>query len=151
MRVSSIRQSAWFIPTRFDVQIVGSLPYSHVRRDRPSLLVVAVAVLLSSCATSPCGLFGSADAAVNQQCAIERFGATAPLWSLNEDAKRAVTCAGHLARIQAQRPDAEPLYTMVHGMPHVSAVVDGYVLDNGALGIPGDIMALDEFMVWWKR
>lgn len=126
-----------------------------------------VPVLLLSAALSGCGMhfidarslargcaFGGATPEEDLRCAERNFGSAGALYAVNDQAKRVVagkenSCKDHVAAVARRRPAAQGLYTTVDGVDHVSAVVDGHVLDNGALGLPGDVMPLDEFRAWY--
>lgn len=121
--------------------------------DSPKLRRIAratVAALALGAALSGCGTHFIDARTLARGCA---FGGGTP----EEDADQAKhvvagrenSCTDHVAAVARRRPGAQGLYTTIGGIDHVSALVDGHVLDNGALGLPGDVMALDEFRAWY--
>ena len=115
---------------------------------------LALCLLLSGCsfydvrhAPASC-MFGGSTPETDLVCAEKNFGNS--LFAINAHARElGGDCKAHVRAVARMRPDALGVYTTVRGIGHVSALVDGYVLDNGALGIPGDVMALDEFRKWY--
>ncbi len=121
--------------------------------------LAAAALGLSGCTTLKTGgascMFGGATAAEAASCAEANFGIEGVLHAANE--KTAGDCKAHVLAA-AQRLAGRYPTEAVLSCPgfikdcHASALVhtpDGdFVLDNGALRFPGDVMTLAQFRDW---
>lgn len=139
-----------------------SRPANIRRIARATAPILLLSAVLSGCGTHlidartlarGCA-FGGGTPEEDAACAERNFGSGGTLYAINDQAKRAVrgkenSCKEHVAAVAQRRPGTQGLYTTVAGVHHVSAVVDGHILDNGALGIPGDVMTLERFRAWY--
>lgn len=124
--------------------------------------ILLAALLMSGCAdwhAQKSCTFGGATPAEDAACAAQNFGSEGALYAVQQEAaEHPGDCKAFVRRVQA----ALPQYTVLglYSCPdayqcHVSALVNvagtAYVVDNGALGIPGSVMPLAEFDKWFDQ
>lgn len=117
-------------------------------------------LFLTGCALTPqqasC-LFGGATEAEDAICARVNFGVEGELYAAN--GKTGGDCKDHVVAVAKRlggRYATEAVVSCPAFLPecHASALVrtpeGAFVLDNGALGYPGDVMTEGEFHAWMR-
>jgi hypothetical protein len=129
---------------------------------RPALATAALALALSGCTFIPAHrlaqdscLFGGASAAADLACASRNFGIDGQLAAANAPVPG--DCKDHVLAVARRLGGRYPTAAVVAcpsfmDVCHASALVhtpDGdFVLDNGALGFPGNRLTLAEYRAW---